>query len=142
MRNLPTTQPMGGRGIKVCEGWLDFKKFWQDMGERPAGKTLDRIDVDGNYCKENCRWVGSSIQTYNTRRRSDNTSGVCGVYYHKAAGKWMASINAEGKTRYLGIFAEKGDAIEARRVAENLYFGFEKSKGIASETSVDVEDIS
>lgn len=56
----------GGRGIAVCDSWHDFAKFYADMGE-PGNLTLDRIDVDKNYCKENCRWATYSEQANNKR---------------------------------------------------------------------------
>lgn len=55
----------GGRGIKVCDSWADFKKFYADMGGRPEGTTIDRIDGNGNYEPTNCRWADKKTQVDN-----------------------------------------------------------------------------
>lgn len=59
----------GGRGISICEEWSSYDKFIEDMGYRPAaGYELYRIDANGQYCKENCRWVDKKTQQRNQRR--------------------------------------------------------------------------
>lgn len=59
----------GARGISVCERWKSFKLFYEDMGEKPEGHQIDRIDVNGNYEKSNCRWV-LPIENSNNKRNN------------------------------------------------------------------------
>lgn len=120
----------GGRGISISDGWTKFEKFYEDMGERPEGLTLERVDVNGDYCKSNCVWDDISRQSYNKRKLESNTSGRTGVNWHKAANKWMASIGYNGQNIYLGLRENFEDAVQLRKEAEMKYYGVFKSEDV------------
>ena len=118
----------GGRGITCSKEWLQFENFLKDMGEVPRGFSLDRIDVNGNYCKENCRWVDLTTQAYNTNRGHLNKSGKIGVRLvrRKSGIKYVATIGYNNETHYLGIFNSFEEACKAREEAEIKYYGVTK----------------
>ena len=86
----------GGRGIKVCDRWLSFENFYADMGPRPDGMSLDRINNDGNYEPSNCRWADRASQRRNSRRV--HTVVVNGV--SNCLTDWAALIGVAQSTTY------------------------------------------
>lgn len=74
---VPAYERYGGRGISVCAAWGSFTGFLADMGDRPAGTTIDRIDVNGNYEPGNCRWADAKTQQRNkTTTKRHHFNGV------------------------------------------------------------------
>lgn len=120
----------GGRGITVQDSWKDeytgLSAFTEDMGIRPEGTSIDRIDPNGNYTKENCRWEDDRIQAYNTRQSKNNTSGRTGVYQCKKTLTWWAGICKDGKFQRLKGGMSFEEACEVRSAAEIEIYGFNK----------------
>ncbi len=116
----------GGRGISYPSEWSAFENFLTDMGERPDGMTLERIDVNKSYSKENCKWETLSRQAFNINLKSNNKSGRTGVRKSKQGSRWTASIRHEGITYHLGTFDTFEEACSAREEAEVKYYGYTK----------------
>lgn len=107
----------GARGITVCEEWLDVTNFiaWcNSTHPNIKGVTLDRIDVEGNYEPNNCRWADASTQALNQRMKGNNTSGFVGVGFFKSINKWGANITVNHKLQHIGVYADLIEAVLAR----------------------------
>lgn len=120
-KNSNRYQSYGGRGIRVCERWLEPQGFWNfvaDMGDKPSrAHSLNRIDNDGDYSPDNCEWATPLQQAANTRRVGRN-AGVC---FNKRAKLWTARIMVNRVNHHLGYFKTEVEAIEARKDAEAKY---------------------
>lgn len=120
----------GGIGVTVCDRWnpkkspeYAFLNFLEDMGVRPEGMSLNRINGAEVYSKETCEWATLSIQAYDQRIKSTNKSGKAGVFWHERDSRWLVSIGFKCKRIHLGSFVCIDDAISAREDAELKYYG-------------------
>ena len=112
----------GGQGISVCERWHDYKCFVEDMGEPEGDETLDRVDVYGNYNKDNCRWAGVKVQNRNVRIRKNSKTGVTGVSKTNS-GTYMAKVTVKKVSYYSKCYATVEEAAAARKELEVKYWG-------------------
>ena len=103
----------GKRGISICDRWKDFNNFIEDMGDRPSKlHSVGRINNDGNYSPENCRWELPNQQAVNTSR----SNPVPGVSFDGT--RWRARLRINGTTVINLPFNYEYDAISARLTAE------------------------
>jgi hypothetical protein len=110
----------GGRGIKICSRWDSFHAFVEDMGPRPEGHSLDRIDNDGDYTPDNCRWADRKTQQRNQRRA---------VY-----------VSIEGK-RYRALYLAQIAGVKTDTVTERAARGLPLAKVIAREKLHDLSGL-
>lgn len=89
--NCKSFSDYGGRGIKVCQSWHKFENFYRDMGKRPEGLSIDRINNDGNYEMGNCRWATKEEQSNNSRPKSKGP----------AKQRWFRSWRSDQMCQYL-----------------------------------------
>lgn len=108
--NHPDYHRYGGRGISVCDRWMKYENFIQDMGRRPSmDYSVERIDNNGNYCPENCKWATKSEQSRNTR-------------YNKI-------VSHEGKSQCIAQWAEDLE-INYGTLQSRLWRGMETKKAL------------
>ena len=98
----------GARGIKICDEWLgkdgykNFEKWSLENGYKKE-LSLDKIDNNGNYSPDNCRWATKRIQNINKRPGTPNTSGFVGVRIHNCKNRYYRSVKINDKAHYTGM---------------------------------------
>ena len=118
-----------GKGISYCAEWEDFDAFanWAVQNGYESGLEIDRIDGDKGYSPENCRWVTHKQNSRNRKARSNNKTGVAGVFKRvnrTGTISYRVTISSDGGRVNIGTFKTVEEAKKARREAEIKYWGF------------------
>ena len=116
-KTCSTYKNYGAKGIKVCEDWnKSFENFyfWAIQNGYNDTLTIDRINPNGDYEPSNCRWASWEVQSNNKNILPTNTSGYVGVSWSKTHKKWLCNISINNKTKRIGIYNTKKEAVEAR----------------------------
>lgn len=116
----------GERGVSVCQEWVEsFESFadWSIANGYADSLEIDRIDNNGNYCPENCRWVSHMENSRNRNARKTSKSGVSGVMFREDIQKWRVTIGVNYKRINIGNFDNFEDAVAARKKAEREFWG-------------------
>ncbi|ADR32510.1 hypothetical protein VR7_gp135 [Escherichia phage vB_EcoM_VR7] len=121
----------GGAGVQICDRWLPkgktgYLNFVEDMGIRPAGTSINRINSCKLYSKETCEWASSSIQSFDQDTRKDSPGPITGVKFRKDRGKWISYITVNHKEIQLYYGDSRDEAMERRRAAELKYYNRQK----------------
>jgi hypothetical protein len=128
----------GGRGISYDKSWAKFENFWNDMkDDYSEDLTLDRIDNNAGYSKENCRWAPSSLQSHNQRKARTSLNTYLGVTYDSDRGTNIsARIKRDGETIYLGSYKSEEEAAKAYDDASEIIYGDRPNGTIRSEDQI------
>lgn len=110
--NCKSYKNYGGRGITICKRWLKFKNFFKDMGKRPKGLTIERINNDKGYSSDNCEWATRTKQVINRRINKNNKTGYVGIRIRY--GKFRAEIRFKKQIYTIGAYSTIKKAILQR----------------------------